>query len=73
MEYMPERHNPHLTYEYNKYWCLFSGSMAGLAIGMVILGLIVAFALLMVYLKVSHKTTDDIAIQFKRHFDENEG
>jgi predicted phosphoribosyltransferase len=30
--------------------------MAGLAIGMIILGLIVAFAGLMVYLKVAHKT-----------------
>lgn len=51
----------------------FTGAMAGLAIGMIILGLIVAFAGLMVYLKVAHKTTDDVAIQFKRHFDEQDG
>ena len=51
----------------------FTGAMAGLAIGMIILGLIVAFAGLMVYLKVAHKTTDDVAIQFKRHFDDQDG
>ncbi|XP_071140792.1 uncharacterized protein [Mytilus edulis] len=50
------------------------GSMAGLAIGMIILGIIAAFAGLMIYLKVAHKTTDDVAIQFKRHFnDETDG
>lgn len=48
--------------------------MAGLAIGMIILGIIAAFAGLMIYLKVAHKTTDDVAIQFKRHFnDETDG
>lgn len=56
----------------NDIWFFISGAMGGIAIGMIILGIIVAFAGFMIYLKVAHKTTDDIAIQFKRHFDESD-
>lgn len=40
--------------------------MAGLAIGMIILGLILAAVIVFAYLKSNNKTMDDMKIQFKR-------
>lgn len=46
------------------------GAMAGLALGMIVLGVILAAVVVVIYLKASNKTMDDMKISFKR-MDEN--
>ncbi|KAJ8306626.1 hypothetical protein KUTeg_017171 [Tegillarca granosa] len=49
-----------------------SGAVAGIAVAMVVIGLLLAFGVIFAYMKFSNRTADDMKIQFSKHMDSAE-